>query len=235
MKAIDRVLKVAEAEIGYLEKKSDYYLNDKTENAGSNNYTKYWRDVKVAYQGQPWCAAFVSWVLMRAFDVDIAKDLLMHYPFVYCPTLAYLAKKNGRAYSTPQPGDIVLFYRNGEFTHTGLVKSYSNGIVRTIEGNTSGGSTIIANGGAVCAKSYVLSNLSGTIFYRPPYEKYEAKEVNDMSDAELSKLVESKVNAALAKKDELINTMGKEIQDLYSLHKKQNEEIWWLKCQVADK
>ena len=38
---VDKVLKVAEAEVGYLEKKSNAFLNDKTANAGSANYTKY--------------------------------------------------------------------------------------------------------------------------------------------------------------------------------------------------
>ena len=52
--AIDAVLKIAEKEIGYLEKKSARDLDSKTGNAGSNNYTKYWRDVKASYQGQPW-------------------------------------------------------------------------------------------------------------------------------------------------------------------------------------
>lgn len=58
--AINVVLGTAEEEIGYLEKKSNSQLDSKTANAGSNNYTKYWRDIKPDYQGQPWCAAFVS-------------------------------------------------------------------------------------------------------------------------------------------------------------------------------
>lgn len=58
--AINAVLGTAEEEIRYLEKKSNSQLDSKTANAGSNNYTKYWRDIKPDYQGQPWCAAFVS-------------------------------------------------------------------------------------------------------------------------------------------------------------------------------
>lgn len=68
--AIDAVLKIAEKEIGYLEKKSARDLDSKTGNAGSNNYTKYWRDVKASYQGQPWCGAFVSWCFMKAFGLE---------------------------------------------------------------------------------------------------------------------------------------------------------------------
>lgn len=56
-KAIEKVILIAKNEIGYLEKKSNSQLDSKTANAGSNNYTKYWRDIKPSYQGQPWCAA----------------------------------------------------------------------------------------------------------------------------------------------------------------------------------
>lgn len=38
---VDKVIKVAENEVGYLEKKSNSSLNSKTANAGSANYTKY--------------------------------------------------------------------------------------------------------------------------------------------------------------------------------------------------
>ena len=52
---IERLIHTAEKEIGYLEKASDKELDSFTANAGSRNYTKYWRDVKPEYQGQPWC------------------------------------------------------------------------------------------------------------------------------------------------------------------------------------
>ena len=52
--AINVVLGIAEEEIGYLEKKNNSQLDSKTGNAGSANYTKYWRDIKPSYQGQPW-------------------------------------------------------------------------------------------------------------------------------------------------------------------------------------
>ena len=39
----------------------------------------------------------------------------------------------------------------------------------TIEGNTSGASGIVANGGGVCQKTYYNSKLPGTKFCRPAY------------------------------------------------------------------
>lgn len=164
-KAIDALIACAENEVGYLEKKSNSQLDDKTANAGYNNYTKYWRDVYPQYQAQAWCAAFVSWCMMKTFGLDVAKKLLKHWPYVYCPTLGNLFTK----YANPQRGDIVIFYRHGTFAHTGLVTKVEGDKFYTIEGNTSGGSSIVPNGGGVYAKSYYNSNLPGTKFCRPDY------------------------------------------------------------------
>lgn len=163
--AINAVIKVAQNEIGYLEKKTNAQLDNKTANAGYNNYTKYWRDIYLAYQTEPWCAAFVSWCFMKAFGLTMAKKLLKHWPYVYCPTLGSLFTKN----ANPKVGDIVIFYRSGEFRHTGLVTKVQGDRFWTIEGNTSGASGIVANGGGVCAKSYYNSQLPGTKFCTPNY------------------------------------------------------------------
>lgn len=163
--AINAVIKTAQNEIGYLEKKSNAQLNSKTANAGYNNFTKYWRDIYPAYQTEPWCASFVSWCFMKAFGLTMAKKLLKHWPYVYCPTLGSLFTKN----ANPKVGDIVIFYRSGEFRHTGLVTKVRGDKFWTIEGNTSGASGIVANGGGVCAKSYYNSKLPGTKFCTPNY------------------------------------------------------------------
>lgn len=163
--AINAVINTATNELGYLEKASNAYLDDKTKNAGSANYTKYWRDVYPAYQGQAWCACFVSWVFMKTFGLEVAKKLLKHWPYVYCPTLGTLFTKN----ANPKVGDIVIFYRNGVFAHTGLVTAVNGDQFTTIEGNTSGASGVIPNGGGVCKKSYYNSQLPGTKFCTPDY------------------------------------------------------------------
>lgn len=163
--AINKLILIAKNEIGYLEKKSNSQLDSKATNAGSNNYTKYWRDIKPSYQGQPWCAAFVSWCFMKAFGQEKAKKLLKHWPYVYCPTLGNLFTKN----ANPKIGDIVIFYHNRTFTHTGIVTAVIGDRFYTIEGNTSGASGIIANGGGVCAKSYFNSKMPGTKFCTPDW------------------------------------------------------------------
>ena len=176
-KEIEKVILIAKNEEGYLEKKSNNQLDNKTANAGSANYTKYWRDIKPDYQGQPWCAAFISWCFMKAFGLDNAKKLLKHWPYVYCPTLGKLFARN----ANPKIGDVVIFYHNGTFTHTGLVTAVIGDRFYTIEGNTSGASGIIANGGGVCAKSYLNSQMPGTKFCTPDYS-IVSNAVNKPSD-----------------------------------------------------
>lgn len=161
---LEKVIEVAKGEIDYLEKKSNSQLDDKTANAGYNNYTKYWRDVKPEWNGSYWCACFITWVFQTALGKQRAKELLKHYPYVYCPTLAGLFTK----YSTPQVGDIVIFWKNGAYAHTGLVIAVSGNTFVTIEGNTSGASSVVPNGGGVCQKTYKLSDVNAK-FCRPAY------------------------------------------------------------------
>lgn len=195
MNAIDKLIQIAKNEVGYLEKASNSQLDSKTANAGENNYTKYWRDIKPSYQGQPWCAGFVSWCFMKAFGQEKAKELLKHWPYVYCPTLGNLFTKN----ANPKIGDIVIFYRNGTFTHTGIVTAVIGDMFYTIEGNTSGASGIIANGGGVCAKSYLNSQMPGTKFCTPNYSL--VKNTTPVSDSDTVKKQNTRAYIAQIKKD----------------------------------
>lgn len=177
MTPIEKVISIANAEIGYLEKASNSQLDSKTANAGSNNYTKYWRDVYPAFQGQAWCACFVSWCMMKAFGLETAKKLLKHWPFVYCPTLAGMTSNK-----TPHVGDVVLFHRNGEYAHTGIVVDVTTTYIKTIEGNTSGAWGVIPNGGGVCKKTYTRSSLSGqNKYFRPDYSIVSAAPTEPVS------------------------------------------------------
>ena len=175
---LDKIISTALGEVGYVEKASNAFLYDKTANAGDANYTKYWAEIKPEYQGQPWCAAFVSWVFMEAAGRSNAEKLLKHFPYVYVPTIANLFKRH----ANPKRGDIVCFYRNSEFVHTGIVISVSGDRFETVEGNTSGGSSVISNGGGVCKKSYYNSKLPGTKFVRPDYESAEPRELTSVND-----------------------------------------------------
>lgn len=167
---LEKIIEVAKAELGYLEKQYKYKNNDeilyhKTKGAGSDNITKYWKETKPEWNGSAWCADWITWIFQVALGKERAKQLLKHYPYVYCPTMKSLFT----LYANPKVGDIVIFKRNGIFAHTGLVIAVDGDKFTTIEGNTSGASGIIANGGGVCQKTYYNSKMIGTKFCRPDY------------------------------------------------------------------
>ena len=86
-RAIQAVVKTAEAEVGYCEKASNAQLNDKTANPGTNNYTKYaayfdaQRGTYNFYNGRKngpageWCDMFVDWCMCQAFGMDTARKM----------------------------------------------------------------------------------------------------------------------------------------------------------------
>ncbi|MDD6484627.1 MAG: CHAP domain-containing protein [Clostridiales bacterium] len=165
-KNIASLIITAQNELGYLEKQTNASLYDKTENAGVNNYTKYWAEIMPEYQAQPWCACFVTWCYVQSFGTGSAKTLLKHYPYVYCPTMSYLFNLK----DDPQVGDVVIFKYGSVFAHTGIVIATGpHGYFTTIEGNAVDDSSGIKNGGAVTIKHYHKKNLPGTKFCRPDY------------------------------------------------------------------
>ena len=168
-----KVISIARNEIGYLEKVSNNDLDSKTGNAGSNNYTKYWRDMANLglgnYQAQYWCACFVHWCFYKAYGLSASQKLLLHSFFINCETLANLANNKGCLFSSPKVGDVILFWKSSSgYYHTGIVVGVTSTTVTTIEGNTSGGSAVVDNGGGVAEKTYQLSTLSAK-FMRPDY------------------------------------------------------------------
>ena len=75
---VDKVLKVAKGEVGYLEKRNANNLYNKTVNAGSNNYTKYGKEMHEVYPAVMdypayWCDAFVDWCFYKAYSISTAK------------------------------------------------------------------------------------------------------------------------------------------------------------------
>lgn len=194
MTPAQKVINIALAEEGYLEKASNANLDSKTTNAGSGNFTKYWRDVYAAFQGQAWCAVFVAWCFMKAFGLEIAKKMLKHWPYVYCPTLAGMTSNK-----TPHVGDIILFYRNGEYAHTGIVMAVTSTQIQTIEGNTSGASGIVANGGGVCRKTYQRSALAAQTKYFTPDWSLAGQQIEKAGTSD--KLKEAVKAAAVNKGD----------------------------------
>lgn len=187
MSEIEMIYAVAADEVGYLEKKSNAYLDDKTKNAGYNNYTKYWRDSckrgrMRAYgyaessnfaggSNWPYCAGGLDDVFCRALGEERARELLLHgdAAFINCETMYQKAKAVSRIVSSPAAGAIVLFYNSsGIHYHTEFCYSVKDGIMYTIGFNTSGASSVIANGGGVCDKRYKVSSTKAH-YFMPAY------------------------------------------------------------------
>ena len=167
---ISKVISTAEGEVGYLEKKSNKNLDSKTGNAGSNNFTKYWRDLAPSFQKQPWCDTFVSWCFLKTYGRDAAQKLLCGgFNNYYTPTSAELFKKNKQWFTSPKAGDQIFFKNSKRICHTGLVYGVDKLYVYTIEGNTSGASGVIPNGGGVCKKKYRLNDPAIAGYGRPAY------------------------------------------------------------------
>lgn len=168
---IDTLISVAENEIGYLEKKSNADLESKTGNAGSANYTKYWRDLCPSLQGNAWCNAFVNWCFVKAFGTADAKKLLCCSAFsYYTPTSSGYFKSKGQWHtSNPQRGDVIYYKNASRICHVGIVYKVDSSYVYTIEGNTSGGSGLVANGGGVASKKYSRSSSYIAGYGRPNY------------------------------------------------------------------
>lgn len=159
-----KLIDIANAEVGYLEKETNSNLDNKTANAGDENWTKYARDLnKAGYyngnkNGYAWCDVFVDWCHWMAADKD-PKEAQR----VICQTGAYGAgcvyssdyyRAKGRYGKEPKIGAQIFFGKNDDEYHTGIVYSFDNSRVYTIEGNTSGNSGVIDNGGGVFKKSY---------------------------------------------------------------------------------
>lgn len=152
-----KIIAVAQAELGYMEKDNASNLDSKT-GGGSRNFTKYARDVGHA-NGQPWCATFVVWVFQQAAggDKGLASNTLFGATTAGCAENASRFKKVGKWLApsqTPKPGDVIFYKKS----HTGVVVGVNGTTVYTIEGNTSGDNAIERNGGQVALKQRTVGD-----------------------------------------------------------------------------
>lgn len=173
---VDKLLSVARAEIGYCEKKTNSKLDSKTDNAGKNNYTKYWRDLQPTYQGQAWCDCFVDWCFWKAYGSGNAQILECGgFGAYYTPASAQYYKTKGQWSNIPKVGSQIFFKNSSRIHHTGIVESFTDTTVTTIEGNTSNGTAVVPNGGMVCRKTYKRNNTSIAGYGHP---KFDADKIN---------------------------------------------------------
>lgn len=171
MSEINKILEIANSEVGYLEKNSREQLGEKTANAGDKNYTKYAEEMDALNvyngkkQGYAWCNVFIDWCFYKAVGLDRARELLIGWS-AGCTQDYNWFKSNGQIVLEPQIGDLVFF---GDLSHIGIIENIDNERIYTIEGNTSDKAELIINGGQVAKKSYLKSSKYIYGYARPKY------------------------------------------------------------------
>ena len=194
MNTVDKVLKVAINEVGYLEKSKTAYqknpdvLYDKTAGAGQDNYTKYGKEMHDIYPSVMdfpafWCDAFVDWCFYKAYGITTAKSLIGENFDDYTVASCRMYQQKNALFGDPEIGDQVFFTRNGTTGgcyHTGLVYDVDNKYFYTIEGNTSNANSVVANGGGVSKKKYLISKYKNKVFFGRPRYDVEQKSLDDI-------------------------------------------------------
>ena len=161
---------------------------------GVNNWTKYAEsaDLQRLYgwypQNQPWCDMIYDAGMIEVFGLQNASRLT-YQPIgqgsAACKYSAAFYSTHNALKDSPEPCDQIFFYDSkGEINHTGIVESVENGVVHTIEGNTSDkvmrrqyplGSSKIAGYGRPAWKYVIgdaLTPAKPTIIDPAPTEKY---------------------------------------------------------------
>jgi hypothetical protein len=132
--SLSKVIEIARLELGV------------TEQPPGSNRVKYWEKYDPAFQGQPWCVAFLWWVFQEAGE---RMAFFGGGKTASCSILLRWYREQGLTVpvSEVQPGDIVIlnFHGTQDTEHCGLVvdvpaRGLTNNLdFYTIEGNTSSG------------------------------------------------------------------------------------------------
>ena len=195
--AIAKLVSCAKNQVGYLEKKTNAYLDDKTANAGSNNWNRYARDIDNKYpefyngkkNGFSWCDIFVDWVFIECFGYENALKLLYQpekSAGAGCKYSADYYRRNNAFFKQPNVGDQVFFGDYGNEGHTGIVVAVNGNVITTVEGNTSGGYGVDANGDGVYLKKYNISTQYIPGFGRPNWEVVSSNAGNEEASETVS-------------------------------------------------
>jgi len=183
-----RVLEVARRELGV------------AESPPNSNRQKYGK--AYGWDGQPWCAQFVWYVLTQAgcgaLIPKTASTVVMR---------DWYMKRGQWHTSGPQPGDLVFFKFSGNsnpVNHVGLVEAVEpGGTLITIEGNTSGSAAGDQRNGGMVARKRRASNVVG--FARPAYPQQE----DELSQAQVDQIIRQlRADIGFAR-DQIMTHLGK--------------------------
>lgn len=165
-------------QVGYIGKKSNAQLNDKTANI-RGLFTKYAAELdSLGYyngrkNGYDYCAVFANDAylnLCKNVETNPAKLVALAQKLVGQPPKSMGAackysfnyyKQAGQATSEPEVGNQIFFRYAVETGHTGIVYKVTSSYVYTVEGNV--------NGGEVQAKKYAKTNKCIEGYGRPKW------------------------------------------------------------------
>lgn len=195
MKAKD-VIELALSEVGYLGKKTNAKLYEKTANT-SGKYNKYAQELYEAgyynanKNGFNYCAIFVDWLFYHL--AGSKEDAIEVKPYnIYNASCTWCKKAYqtaGRLSDKPEIGAQV-FFKNaaGEVTHTGIIVDINSdeGIV-TVEGN-------VSNNVVTCTYDLTSSRLDS--FGLPFYEEEPEEDGIKVTEEQIAELLQQVENAS---------------------------------------
>ena len=154
---------------------------------GDNNYNRYaasgdWDERFYGFSADnvPWCDVFADAAYITCFGFEDGARMTYQYPHGYaaCSLSANAYRNNGAFYKTPEVGDQVFFYVDGDINHTGIVVAVNDmyNTFQCVEGNSSD---------SVAYTSYTITNPTIAGFGRPDWSIVETSE----SDEEQSDVI----------------------------------------------
>lgn len=189
------VIELALSEVGYLGKKSNAKLYDKTANT-SGKYNKYAQELYEAgyynanKNGFNYCAIFVDWLFYHL--AGSKEDAIEVKPYnIYNASCTWCKKayqSAGRLSDKPEIGAQVFFKNSaGEVSHTGIIVDINSdeGIV-TVEGN-------VANNVVTCTYDLTSSRLDS--FGLPFYEEEPEEDGIKVTEEQIAALLQQVDNA----------------------------------------
>ena len=180
MSKASEIVAIALGEVGYKEKATNANLDSKTANAGSNDWTKYARDLNsVGYyngnkNGYAWCDVFVDWCFYKAYGATEGQKLQCQTGDLGagCSYSMQYYKSQGRLDMSPKVGDQIFFRYSGSSgaDHTGIVVEVTSSQVVTVEGNSGNQvkkNTYAKGNGTICGYGHPKYTETATATTKP--------------------------------------------------------------------
>ena len=124
----------------------------------------------------------VDWCFIEEFGEEIGMALVCQsYEDLGAGTKysANYYKNKRQYYDTPARGDQIFFGDGSSMWHTGIVVDVDDTYVYTVEGNTTGASGVISNGGGVAGKRYYRTYQYIDGYGRPDWSLVQESEDDD--------------------------------------------------------